>query len=208
MYASRPFPRELHTIPLAPGARGGYNGAENKGGMTVFRPMRRIGQQISQAECEEILARATSGVLGLHGDDGYPYTVPVSFVYKPGEGFGTIGFHCAKVGHKIDAIRRSDKVSFTVIDRDEVMPRERTTKFASVIAFGRARIIEDEDELRRAANAVGAKYSRGFEDLYMQETEDTIRQGRLCCVEIAIDHMTGKVGREVLKERARAEAGE
>lgn len=168
----------------------------------MFRPMRRIRQQISQEECAEILGRASSGVLGLHGDDGYPYTVPVSFVYQPGgDGLGTIGFHCAKTGHKLDAIRRNEKVSFTVIDRDEVMPRERTTKFCSVIAFGRARIIEDEDELRRAANAVGTKYSKGFEDLYMQETEETIRAGALCCVEIVIDHMTGKVGREVLKER-------
>lgn len=168
----------------------------------MFRPMRRIRQQISQEECAEILGRASSGVLGLHGDDGYPYTVPVSFVYQPGgDGLGTIGFHCAKTGHKLDAIRRNEKVSFTVIDRDEVMPRERTTKFCSVIAFGRARIIEDEDGLRRAANAVGAKYSKGFEDLYMQETEETIRAGALCCVEIVIDHMTGKVGREVLKER-------
>jgi len=174
----------------------------------MFRPMRRIAQQITQQECAEILGRASSGVLGLHGDDGYPYTVPVSFVYEPGgDGLGTIGFHCAKVGHKIDAIRRDAKVSFTVIDRDEVMPRERTTKFCSVIAFGRARILEDEAELRRAANAVGAKYSRGFEDLYMQETEDTIRAGVLCCVEITIDHMTGKIGREVMKERkGRAES--
>ena len=175
----------------------------------MFRQMRRIRQQISQEECAEILRRATSGVLGLHGDDGYPYTVPVSFVYRPdGEGFGTIGFHCAKVGHKIDAIRRNEKVSFTVIDRDEVMPRERTTKFCSVIAFGRARIIEDEEELRRAANAVGAKYSKGFEDLYMQETEDTMRMGTLCCVEITIDHMTGKIGRELLMERQGGRTGD
>ena len=170
----------------------------------MFREMRRIRQQITQEECADILRRATSGVLGLHGDDGYPYTVPVSFVYEAGgSGLGTIGFHCARTGHKIDAIRRNEKVSFTVIDRDEVMPRERTTKFCSVIAFGRARIIEDEAELRCAANAVGAKYSKGIEDLYMQETEDTIRAGALCCVEITIDHMTGKIGLEVLKERQR-----
>ena len=194
----------------------------------MFREMRRKGQQISAKECAEILSNAKSGVLGLHGDDGYPYTVPVSFVYTPGPGIqeagaqtegikaeqlpagtlGTIGFHCAKTGHKIDAIRRNEKVSFTVIDRDEVMPRERTTKFCSVIAFGRARILEDEAELRRAANAVGAKYSRGFEDLYMQETEETIRAGRLCCVEITIDHMTGKIGRQLLLERQGREAAE
>ncbi len=170
----------------------------------MFREMRRIRQQISREECAEILGRATSGVLGVHGDDGYPYTVPLSFVYQEGgAGLGTIGFHCAKTGHKIDAIRRNEKVSFTVIDRDEVMPRERTTKFRSVIVFGRARILEDEEEMRRAANAVGAKYSGGYEDLYMRETEDTIREGRLCCVEITIDHMTGKIGREILLERLR-----
>ena len=85
------------------------------------------------------------------------------------------------------------------------MPRERTTKFCSVIVFGHARILEDEEEMRRAANAIGVKYSKGFEDLYMQETEDTIREGRLCCVEITIDHMTGKIGRRLLLERQREE---
>ena len=170
----------------------------------MFREMRRIAQQISPEECAEVLRRATSGVLGLHGDDGYPYTVPLSFVYQEGgAGLGTIGFHCAKTGHKIDAIRRNGKVSFTVIDRDEVMPRERTTKYRSVIVFGRARILEDEQEMRRVANAIGDKYSRGFEELYMRETEDTIREGRLCCVEITLDRMTGKIGRELLLERRR-----
>ena len=88
------------------------------------------------------------------------------------------------------------------------MPRERTTKFCSVFAFGRARILEGDEALRRAANAVGAKYSAGYEDLYRQETEDTIRAGTLCCVEITIDHMTGKIGKELLKERRRERAGE
>ena len=109
----------------------------------MFREMRRKGQQISAKECAEILSNAKSGVLGLHGDDGYPYTVPVSFVYTPGPGIqeegaqtegvkaeqlpagtlGTIGFHCAKTGHKIDAIRRNEKVSFTVVAMDEIMPK-------------------------------------------------------------------------------------
>lgn len=170
----------------------------------MFRKMRRFRQQISLEECREILGRATSGVLGLHGDDGYPYTVPISFVYEAGgSGLGTIGFHCAKTGHKLDAIRRNEKVSFTVIDRDEVMPSERTTKFCSVIAFGRARILESEDELRRAAMAIGNKYSRDYTQDCIEETEDTIRRGTLCCVEITIDHMTGKIGRELLMERQR-----
>ncbi len=173
----------------------------------MFREMRRKRQQISQEECEEILSRATSGVLGVFGDDGYPYTVPLSFVYEKGRdgGLGKIGFHCAKTGHKVDSVRRNEKVCFTVIDRDEVMPKERTTKYISVIAFGRARILEDEEEMRRAANTLGAKYSKGYEDLYMQETEDAIRSGHLCCIEITIDHMTGKIGKQVMLERRMGE---
>lgn len=171
----------------------------------MFRKMRRIRQQISKEECVDILKRAKTGVLGVIGADGYPYTVPLNFVYgESGEaGFGIIGFHCAKSGHKIDAIRQNEKVSFCVIDRDEVMPKERTTKFCSVIAFGKARIIEEEGELRRAANALGAKYSRGFEELYEAETEAAIRMGTLCCVEIEIEHLTGKIGKELAKERNR-----
>ena len=95
----------------------------------MFREMRRKGQQISQEECSEILLRAKTGILGLHGDDGYPYTVPVNFVYTPGKDGqpGTIGFHCAKTGHKIDAIRRNEKVSFTVVDRDTAPDMKTST---------------------------------------------------------------------------------
>ena len=44
--------------------------------------------------------------------------------------------------------------------------------------------------------------------MYMQETEDTIREGVLCCVEITIDHMTGKIGRQLLLERRQEEKSE
>ncbi len=68
----------------------------------MFREMRRIRQQISQAECVEILNRATSGVSGLHGDDGYPYTVPVSFVYQEGgTGLGIIASTARKPGTRL-----------------------------------------------------------------------------------------------------------
>ena len=169
----------------------------------MFRKMRRIRQQITQEECMEIMQRGSHGVLGTIGDDGYPYTVPLSYVYTPGEegGCGKLHFHCAVSGHKIDAIRGCDKVSFCVVDRDDVMPKERTTKYASVIAFGHARILETEEELRASANLVGAKYSSGYEDLYKAETEETILHHTLCCVEITIDPMTGKIGRQVLIER-------
>ena len=166
----------------------------------MFRKMRRFNQQLDQAECEQILTEATHGVVGLIGDGGYPYTVPVSHVYADGK----ICFHCAKTGHKIDAIRKNEKASFTVVSRDDVMPRERTTAYISVIAFGKARIVEDEEGLRHISELIGRKYSADYPELCQQETDEVIAANRMYCVEITVEHMTGKCGRQVLLERAQS----
>ena len=106
----------------------------------MFREMRRKKQQLPQEICADILYQGTSGVLALYGDGGYPYAVPISYVYD-GE---KVYFHCAKYGHKLDAIKREPKASFCVIDQDQIIPEEYTTYFRSVIVFGTMRIINDE----------------------------------------------------------------
>ena len=164
----------------------------------MFRKMRRIGQLMPMEEAEKVLAEAVSGVLAVCGDDGYPYAVPVNHVYREGK----ICFHCARVGHKLDAICNSDKVSFCVIAQDEVIPEERTTAFISVIAFGRAHLVEDEAGMRRICEWIGEKYCPDNREACRQETEETIAQGRLGCVEIEVEHLTGKWGREVMARRA------
>ena len=65
--------------------------------------MRRKKQELSPQENADILYRGTSGVLALSGDEDYPYAVPMSYVYD-GE---KIYFHCAKSGHKLDAIQKN-----------------------------------------------------------------------------------------------------
>lgn len=99
-------------------------------------------QELSRQEIADILHKGTSGVLALLGDNDYPYAVPISYVYDDGK----IYFHGAKSGHKIDAIQRTEKASFCVIDKDLVVPEEYTTYFRSVIAFGKIRVIEDDRE--------------------------------------------------------------
>ncbi len=163
----------------------------------MFREMRRIKQRLTKEESEQILKEASHGVLALSGDNGYPYAVPVSHVYSNGK----IYFHCARQGHKIDAIKNNPKVSFCVVSRDDVMPRERTTAYISVIAFGTAEIVDDEKNLRRIAGLVGEKYSRDFPEECQKETDEVIAANTMYCVEITVEHLTGKCGREVLKER-------
>ena len=98
----------------------------------MFREMRRSKQQMSEDAANAILKSATSGVLSLLGDDGYPYGVPISYVYEEGK----LYFHSALSGHKVDAVRNYDKASFTVIVQDDIVPEKYTTLYRSVIAFG------------------------------------------------------------------------
>lgn len=118
----------------------------------MFRDMRRKNQLLPPEEAESILRQGTSGVLSLLGDGGYPYGVPLSYVYHNGR----LYFHCAKAGHKLDAIRRERKCSFCVIAQDLVAPEKYTTLFRSVIAFGQVRVLEDAGETRRSGGLGGA----------------------------------------------------
>ncbi len=160
----------------------------------MFRAMRRIKQEISQQEAQNILERATSGTLAVSGDDGYPYAVPLSFAYSDGK----IYFHCAQKGHKLDAINRNDKVSFCVIAQDEIVPEKYTTYFKSVIAFGRARVLTDEQEKRHGLELLAEKYSPQFPET--REAEIKSGWPAVCVVEIQVEHLTGKIAIELVKQ--------
>ena len=158
-----------------------------------FRPMRRKRQQLSNEEAVSILSRATSGTLALLGDNGYPYAVPVSFVYADGH----LYFHSAMSGHKVDAIRQCDKASFCVIDQDDVRPEEYTTYFRSVIAFGRIHIVEDETELLSAARLLGDRYNRGNEESLQKELAKGL--AHMLLIRLDIEHLTGKEAIELVR---------
>lgn len=169
----------------------------------MFRKMRREKQQLTREETLEILKSGETAVLALSGDDGYPYAVPVNYVFceatseanDSGEGkpvpFGKILFHGAKSGHKFDAIERCEKVSLCVIQKDDIIKEKLTTAYKSVIVFGKARILHDEEEVFRAAEIFGLRYN---DDVQFVREEIRRLFSALCCVEIEIEHATGKQG--------------
>lgn len=162
----------------------------------MFRELRRKKQLLSQEETTAVLMRGTSGVLALTGDDGYPYAVPISYVYDGGKFY----FHCAKSGHKLDAVRRSEKVSFCVIDQDQIVPEEYTTYFRSVIAFGRIRVLEEDGEKRAAIEKLALKYApNGTPE--GREHEVQREWTSLCVLELSIEHITGKEAIELARLR-------
>lgn len=158
----------------------------------MFREMRRNKQLLDNEENIAILEKGTAGVLALSGDEGYPYAVPISYVYDNSK----IYFHSAVSGHKIDAIKNSDKASFCVIDQDCIVPEEYTTYYKSVIAFGRIRMLEEESEKRTAIELLARKYHPS--DTQERRTH-TINEAwsRLCLLELDIEYMTGKAAKEL-----------
>jgi nitroimidazol reductase NimA-like FMN-containing flavoprotein (pyridoxamine 5'-phosphate oxidase superfamily) len=145
-------------------------------------------------DIEAVMNRCTNGVLACLGDEGYPYAVPLSYVYFNNK----IYFHSAKAGHKIDAITKYPKVSFSVIDEDTIAGERFTTYFRSVIAFGKARIA-DRDEWLEAFKAFVEKYSGD------QPEEVKIKEITGCTqafiIAMDVEHITGKEAVEYVKAK-------
>lgn len=158
----------------------------------MFREMRRKKQLLSKQATEEILRNGQSGVLGVTGDDDFPYVVPLSYVYENGK----IYFHCAKTGYKLDGIQRNSKVSFCVIDKDQIVPDKFTTYFRSAIVFGNAQILTEDAVKQYAMELLVRKYSNDYQE---DGTNEIKREWKaLCVVEIMIEHMTGKEAIELV----------
>lgn len=160
--------------------------------MDLFREMRRKNQEMSQERCEELLKKGTSGVLALLGDGGYPYAVPISYVYDN----QTIYFHGSRTGHKMDAIRNCPKASFCVIGQDQVVPEKYTTCFRSVIAFGQMRELSG-DQARAALERLGLRYYPGDSASNRCQTIEK-SLGAMAVFALSIEHMTGKEAKELL----------
>lgn len=161
----------------------------------MFRQMRRKNQILSQQESIAILQNGTTGTLAVLGDEDYPYAVPINYFYENNK----IYFHGAKAGHKIDAIKKHNKVSFCVIAQDDIVSEKLTTYFKSVIAFGTARMIEDDTEKRSAIEKLTAKFAP---DQPEQKRTEEIKKdfAILGMIEMTIEHMTGKQALELTKK--------
>lgn len=151
--------------------------------------MRRFRQQLSQGECESILAKTYRGFLSVNGDMGYPYTVPMNFVYDNGH----IYFHSALEGHKTDAVRSSSHACFTVIDEPVKEENDWWFHVKSVICFGKVSFIENEHERTARLRQLGEKYFPEEYDL----NADLIKNGpRVAVLDFRIEHVTGKKVKE------------
>ena len=163
----------------------------------MFRSMRRTRQLIPVEESIEIIQNGQSGVLAVLGDDDYPYTVPLNYVYADSK----IYFHWAKAGgHKLDAIKKHNKVSFCIIEQEKVVPEKYITIYKSVVVFGKINILETDEQKRNAIEKLSIKYNPKDS----KENRDAVIKRNylpLLMVELEIEHISGKEALELTNQR-------
>ena len=157
----------------------------------MFRKMRRFKQEISKEECIEILTNEKRGVLSMLGDDGYPYGIPLNHYYDKND--NCLYFHGAKEGHKIDAIKNCNKVSYCVYEKGIKKENHWSLNVRSVMIFGRMHFVENIDECIKIGKNIWWKFNQDEKELEEEIKHSSIR---VLCLKLEIEHMTGKIVNE------------
>lgn len=153
----------------------------------MFRELARKNKQISDEECLELLTKETRGILSVNGDDGYPYGMPMNHFYNAEDGY--IYFHCGRNGHRVDALSKSDKVSFCVCEQGCREDGDWAYNVRSVIVFGRMQIVDDLTEVARIARLLSYKFTQ--DEKYIQNEIKQYAKATLL-LKLIPEHICGK----------------
>jgi nitroimidazol reductase NimA-like FMN-containing flavoprotein (pyridoxamine 5'-phosphate oxidase superfamily) len=152
-------------------------------------PLRRKDRELSEAEALQLLREAEWGVLATVDEAGWPYAVPVNHAVV-GE---DLIIHCATVGHKLANLAFNPKVSYCAVTQAETLPLELSTRYASVIVFGRGELLMDEGEKRAALRALGLRFAPAHADMVDREIDKDLF--RTAVLRVHIERATGKARR-------------
>jgi uncharacterized protein len=144
---------------------------------------------LNRAVIDKLLNTCPVGRLGTIGKDGYPRIKPLNFVYRD----GTIYFHSAKEGEKVDDISRDSRIVFEVDEpigyvKSNINPCSAKYLYRSILIKGRAAIVHDEKERLIALRALMRKYQPegGYGEFLLEKLAIT------AVIRIDIEEITGK----------------
>lgn len=153
----------------------------------MFRKVRKKANEISASLAKDLIKKSRRGILAVNGDNGYPYAIPINYLYL--EESQKIFFHGSKVGHKVDAIKKSDKVCFTVYGNEQIKEETWAPYVQSALVFGRCKLIEDEDRAMIVLKDFAMKYYPS-ESMVEEEMKKAAKATQM--FEITIEHISGK----------------
>lgn len=149
----------------------------------------------------DLMSSSHVGRLATIGHDGYPHIKPLNFVHLNNR----IYFHSAGAGEKIDDILRDNRVAFEV-DLPIAMvtsgdsPCRAEYLYRSIVAKGRAVIVDDESERLDALKLLMVKYQPAGGYAHFLEEKVAITT----VVRIDLEEVVGKedLGKEDVREQA------
>ncbi len=151
----------------------------------MFEEMRRRDKRLTDEEMLDIMSTAEYGLLSTFGENGYPYGVPVNYVFKD----GNIYFHTALSGHKLDNVAFNSKVSFCVVKDVELIPEDINTKFKSVISFGEVKEVPENEK-----SEIYILFLKKFSKEFIKDGLEYIKNegAKAKVLRIEVIHMTAK----------------
>lgn len=153
----------------------------------MFRTIRKKKNEISIEASKNLLHNARRGVLAVNGENGYPYAIPVNYLYD--EENQRIYFHGSRVGYKVDAIKSCDKICFTVFGNETIKKEAWAPFLQSVVIFGRCRLIEDPSMAMELLKRFARKF---YPNEHMIDEEISFSGKAVQMYEIEIEYLSGK----------------
>ncbi len=153
----------------------------------MFRKIRKKKNELDINAVEKLLLDSRRGVLAMNGDEGYPYAIPINYVYDKDN--KKIYFHGARVGHKIDALRACDKVCFTVYGNETIKEETWAPFMQSTVVFGRCHLMENGEKAMALLKSFAMKY---YPNEQMADEEIAKAGKAVQLFEIEIEHLSGK----------------
>ena len=157
----------------------------------MFREVARKKQALSEEQIVHILTNEKRGILSVHGENGYPYGLPMNYWYNEENGY--VYFHSGKKGHKVDAILSDNKVSFCVYDAGYQEDGDWALNISSVIVFGKMYPVENYEWSMEICRRLSLKYTPDMEYI---ESEIRNFGAATLCYELRPEHITGKIVKE------------
>ena len=148
--------------------------------------MRRSDKEITDRKAiEDIILRSKVCKLGMC-EENRPYIVPLCFGFKN----NTLYFHSAPKGKKIEILNKNPNVCFEFEIFTQIIKSAKACKwgmrYKSVIGFGKAGFITDDDLKRQAFDIIMNQYADGsfiYEDALLKS---------VVVINVEIQSMTGK----------------
>lgn len=151
--------------------------------------MRRKDREVQdKREIFDILRRCDTVRIGIQGEK-YPYVVPVSFGMEVVDDQAVVYFHCAQKGMKLDMLKVDP---YVCVEGDIFVKIEKTghgitTRYESIIGFGKCSFVDTEEEKIHALKLLTERY--GYPEYPLERCTG---MAHLMVGKIVLEEITGK----------------